>query len=106
MKCYSFYKAKESDEEATSACLREYKVSNNVERRAVYHILLQNSAYGKLKKDATQIVASSFSASRRTIQCLWKTPKDILVMWLIKRQKVAAAKEFRLILVDFNIFLY
>ena len=49
---------------------------SNEERRAIYHILLQKSVDGKISKGVTNMVASSFSVSIRTIQRIWKQSKE------------------------------
>ncbi|XP_027103339.1 uncharacterized protein [Coffea arabica] len=49
---------------------------SNEKRRAIYHTLLEKSDNGKLKKGVTNMVASSFSVSMRTVQRIWKQAKD------------------------------
>lgn len=54
----------------------ENQTSSNEKRRAIYHTLLEKSDNGKLKKGVTNMVASSFSISMRTVQRIWKQAKD------------------------------
>ncbi|KAI5386953.1 hypothetical protein KIW84_073192 [Lathyrus oleraceus] len=55
---------------------KKLKVLSNEERMAIYHQLLPKSVDGKLSRGITNVVASSFSVSRRTIQRIWKRAKE------------------------------
>jgi len=42
----------------------------------MYHELLRKSVDGKLPREVTKAVASSFSVSMRTVQRIWKRAKE------------------------------
>ncbi|XP_050915558.1 uncharacterized protein LOC127130629 [Lathyrus oleraceus] len=68
-----------NDTENVEAEPREKKrlrILSNEERMYIYHELLQKSVDGKLRKRATNEVASSNSVPLRTVQRIWKRAKE------------------------------
>lgn len=66
----------ENIEDELNSERKKLKVLSNEERTAIYHQLLQKNVDGKLRRGITNVMASSFSVSRRTIQCIWKRAKE------------------------------
>ena len=66
----------ENIEDELNSERKKLKVLSNEERTTIYHQLLQKSVDGKLRRGITNVVASSFSVSRRTIQRIWKRAKE------------------------------
>ncbi|KAI5387909.1 uncharacterized protein LOC127103324 [Lathyrus oleraceus] len=55
---------------------KRLRILSNEERMYIYHELLQKSVDGKLRKGATNEVASSNSVPLRTVQRIWKRAKE------------------------------
>lgn len=60
----------------------------NSKRKAIFARLLEKSVDGKLKNRATQVVASQFSVSRRTVQRIWKQGKNQSINADVSHKKI------------------